>query len=619
MAASLGLFAGAPASYFEDSPSSFAWLSGPRARPRRGWRPAQTGPGSRVLFHGYLDNAAILAAELGLSARHGLDAIYAAALDRWGEDADGHCIGVYCSIAVEPDGNSIRLARSPFEGPPLHYFRDSGRAVAASVPRAIFAAGVERTLNRHRIIQNLLYYHSDDDAGWYVGLREVRPGTVVTLTRANARTRRFYDPAEFATRNARLADAPERAFALLTEAAQAVSRSMTQPAMLLSGGLDSPLAALAMLEARPAESELRTFTFTPCRDWDGMLEPRSMGDERPLVEALAARYPRLQTNFFSNEGIGFDHRMRDLFAATDVGPAGLPNFAMYHALWQSAVDQGCDGIATAEFGNFSYSVNSPWACSAFFLAGRWGELAASLRARRGDGRSALRRIAALVLMPQLPLPWRRAVRRLRGAHRTPLQRHFSALNPALFDHQAALDRDGHALDPFEGFAPRDHREFVGQWLDGDMGNASDIHQGFEQLYGIRRRDITVYRPLIEFCLGLEIDEFELAGEGRRLARRMGAGRLPEEIRTNQLYGRHGVDWHVRIGRQREALLGELRRYRADPDMSALLDLDRGIAALENWPERTTYDLAVQGACLGVVTRATMTARFVHFVEGRNDL
>lgn len=619
IARSLGLFAGQPADYFLDGQCAFAQLSGPRARPTRGWRPAKAGSGSSVLLHGYLDNSDALIADLNLAPRTPDATVYACAIDRWGDEADRHCVGVYCSIAVDKWQRNMRLARSPFDAPPLYFHSGGARMLAASVPRVLFAAGVERKLDRRLQLQNLNYSHREGGDSWYEGIGKVGTGTIVRVGLERTDRVAYYDATQFAAKSNRTDDAPEEAFALLAEAAGKVCKSITAPAMLLSGGLDSPLAALALLEALPAQVILPTYTFVPCAGWDGIVPPNLIGDERPFVEAFAEMHPRIRPTFFPNEGVTFDHRWPELFLATDVAPAGLPNFYMYHALWRSAVEAGCDGVISADYGNFSYSVNAPWASAEYLRTGRLKELLLSIRARPGDQRGLVRRLIALALMPHLPPGLRRAMRRLAGRDVSPTLTHYSALNPALFQDPAVQDGRGGRLDPFESFATRDHKEFAADWLSEGDGYGSDINQGFQQIYGIRSRDVTAYRPLIEFCLALATEEFESGGVDRRLARRMGEGRVPDTIRDNRRNGRHGVDWHARMGPQRVALITELQSLKTNPGAAEMLDLDRAIRALQDWPEKTDFDLSSIGPRAGIVTRAVLAGRFLNFVEGRNDV
>jgi asparagine synthase (glutamine-hydrolysing) len=571
-----------------------------------------------VVFDGYLDNATELAAELGLAAPCSREDVYAAALDRWGDDADVHCIGVYATIALAADARSLRLARSPYEAPPLYYHGNAGWAMAGSVPRVFFAAGVPRELDRSYLIRSLLYQVRESGANWYRGIDRVGVGETVTLDAQGARTRLYYDPETFTRQALRPADVPEQAWDLLKQGADHVASTFANPGMLLSGGLDSPLTAVALLEVLPPERDLLAFTFVPCPEWDGLLRPDLMGDERPLVEALAAMHPRIKVSFDDNAGRGVDYGWRDVFAASDVATPGMPNSYAFHAVWEAARSSGCDGVVSAEYGNLTYSTPARWACAEYLRRGRWGQLRRSLAAAPGDERTWPRRFMARAVMPHLPLAVRRLTRRLRGQVLSPVIGK-GPLNPALRNSPENFAEDGTRLDPFTGFVPRDHGEFANTALRDGTDYAADVHQAFEQIHGIRRRDATAYRPLIEFCLTLATEEFEYHGIDRYLARRMAAGRLPDAVRLNARYGRHGVDWHARIGAQRPELLARLRALRDFPEAAELIDLDAAIRALENWPERTTYDPEVWAGILGTATRALLMGGFLNYVHGRNDI
>ena len=67
----------------------------------RSWRPA-TLPGGRIaVFHGYFDNAAEIAAELGAD-RSDLSRLYGLSVERWGDETEQRVIGEYCAIVAEP-------------------------------------------------------------------------------------------------------------------------------------------------------------------------------------------------------------------------------------------------------------------------------------------------------------------------------------------------------------------------------------------------------------------------------------------------------------------------------------------------------------------------------------
>ena len=97
-AASLGIFAGHPADWERCGTDFAAELPSPRAARRPGWTAARSPAGHPVLLAGWIDNRTELEAELGTGpcdpAR-----LYAAAVERWGIDADRRVIGNYAALA----------------------------------------------------------------------------------------------------------------------------------------------------------------------------------------------------------------------------------------------------------------------------------------------------------------------------------------------------------------------------------------------------------------------------------------------------------------------------------------------------------------------------------------
>ncbi len=108
------------------------------------------------------------------------------------------------------------------------------------------------------------------------------------------------------------------------------------------------------------------------------------------------------------------------------------------------------------------------------------------------------------------------------------------------------------------------------------------------------------------------------GEMRWLAKQLGRGLMPEEQRANRLNGRWDADWHLRIGRRRAEYLAELDRLGRNDRIAARVDLPRIRAALEHWPDRTETDPRLSVPRQLAIPRALLTARFVNYVEGRNE-
>lgn len=570
-------------------------------------------------FTGWIDNATEIAGELGVASVHPAK-LYAAAVARWGAKADARLIGCYSAALICHDG-TMRLSRSPWEAPPLYYHADTGRAVASPLLRVLFAAGAPCDLDRERIVDELaLDWRSGDEEAWYRGIGMVPLGAVVTITREGKTTDRWYvPPLPVSDSGFDEEQAVARTLALLDEAARKALDWASKPALALSGGLDSPLVACALLDALEPPRRLQAITFAPDADWRGDTPPGTMGDETALVEEFARSQPRLDWHVADRNPGAFDRLAKEVYAASAVFAQGLANVGMYHDVYAKAQELGCDALLVADYGNVTFSNEGLEAYTEYARQGRWRQVVRALRARSGDPRALPRKFAALTLLPHLPRWLRRVMRTI--AH--PARRDFAALLSPLSARtwQAQRKRAGArgteaALEDFTYSLSR-AQMVEREWRDAD-GPARDVDLAFEQLYGIRKRDVCAYRPLIEHCLSLPLRAFAWDGIDRRLARLMGRGRVPESIHSNRLHGQHNVDWHVRMTRELPKMRAAFMAARDHPWLADTLDLDRLIGMIDNWPEAPDFTVENDWPLRTALPRALMAVRFIGQIEGRNE-
>ncbi len=541
--------------------------------------------------------------------------IYAAALDRWGDDADDRLVGHYCAMTVEGAGR-LRLVRSPWTAPPLHFSARTEEVVASPLLSALFAAGVPQAIDWDYLTDQLAFDHHDcEPVGWYKGLGRVPLGSRVRIDREHWAVDRYYDPVAVPeVRHARDEGYVEHAHDLLDDAARAALDGLAKPAIMLSGGLDSPLAAAAVMRVRP-DAELHSVTFAPHPEWDGTAPANRFGDETHKVRAFAAMHPRLRPLFPDPREGGHDHSLRELLALTRVPTANIGNIGSFHGCFETARQAGCDGVLTALHGNFTISLDADWAPA---------EALRRLRLRRAwslvrdmpdsDGHGPLRRLLSMGVLPNLPDGVQRAIRKVAHPDRfadTPLA--------ALLSEKAAeswQERGARSVFDEPPIAASREEAIRLMWASADSGE--DLDLGLARLHGVAHRDVTAYRPLIEFCHGLPTDQLRRGGTDRFLARRMARGLMPEEQRLDTRQGRHNVDWHLRLGQRRSELVEQVRAIQSHARLSSILDCDRMIHLLEDWPEATPTDPRERLPREVGLTRALTAAAFVSHVEQRND-
>ncbi len=593
--------------------ASFHWLA------TDGQSYGAAGP-VEALLQGWIDNAGELAAQLG-TKQSDIGAIYAAALAKWGDDADKHVIGNYASIARLSDGR-LRLSRTPWSAPPLYYHSSPERVIVSPLHRVLFEAGAPRELDYDRIIDELAYdYRDGEGAGWYKGIPQVPLGCSVTISERADELNRWYSVEEIPqVRFPSDEQYVEAASRLLEEAGEHVLASSRKPAIALSGGLDSPLAADALTRAMPDGQRLQAITFVPHPDWDGTEQPGLIGNEAALARAFATHNGRIDLHLADPDQGGFDYRSREMLHAMQIFAPGLANVGMMHGVWSKAQELGCDMLVDAEMGNQTFSDNGRWTYVEYARAGKWHELIRLLRNRPGDQRSLPRKLMALSLLPQLPAALRQSMRGLVHPGRrdmTGLITLLSAETRQQHGRRAASAGRARAWDDQTHATSR--TEAAQQYALQANGPAHDVHLAFEQLYGLRRRDIATYRPLVEFCLGLPSEQFASEGMERRLARRMAKGRMPEAQRIETRHGQHNVDWHARMTPRRKDLLEYAQAMRGHGWLSSVTDIDRMCDLIERWPASPQHSWEEDFPRMLGLPRIVLAAQLIGIVEGRNDL
>jgi asparagine synthase (glutamine-hydrolysing) len=229
------------------------------------------------------------------------------------------------------------------------------------------------------------------------------------------------------------------------------------------------------------------------------------------------------------------------------------------------------------------------------------------------------RFVAQSILPLVPNRWWKLAQRVVFRREPSI---LDAMQPLTRDYRNASGADQRIKESglvFERYQPWNAKHARQLLLQNDDGEAAEIYQAFEQMYGVAQRDPMAYRPLVEFCWGLPTKMFMRDGQMRWLAKAMAKGIMPEEQRANRVNGRWDADWHLRIGRRRKDLLAELDGLEQDEQFAAMIDVPRLRASLEDWPEMTETDFRKYSVREFALPRAILTARYVKYVEGRNDV
>lgn len=555
-------------------------------------QPIELEDGRLVLFCGFLPHRGELAQALGLSGRRAErlsdGALFAQAWQRWGEEAALQAEGQFAAVVWDPARRTLTAACSPLDAPPLCYSLTRRRAVVSTVPRGVFAWGdLPRRLDDERLASRLIGRHGSWRRTYYEGVQCLGPGEMLKVGPERSAVVRYYDLDEQAAPVEASEDYLAATDQLLRRAVSGALRSRRTPAVLLSGGMDSPTVAVtalaALAEAAP-ESRMVSFTARPASGWEYPLGPNVVGDESPLVRKLAEKHPRLDARFFDVAGVPVDHLLDRVVELAEGPPRNVENLPWVHEGLRLARETGTRVVLTGGSGNATLSYDGLARFPSMLRAGRFGALLHESWLWRGRWSRRLPLMAAVApyLHPgivRMGMKLARVPGQLGRPGASPIQPDF-AKDTRVYE-RAREAHWGYWSRPAKSSRAQRIRMLTMPMRQGD---GRFVFHALRAVHGVAVRDPLGDRRLAEWCVALPGEAYWSRGEKRLLIRRLMHDRFPPEMRTG-VSAVQAADRHMRFTRAMPRLREEMHEWRRDPEVAGRIDVDRLLRAVETWPAR----------------------------------
>lgn len=341
-------------------------------------------------------------------------------------------------------------------------------------------------------------------------------------------------------------------------------------------------------------------------------------DESSKVRDLAGLYANLKPSFIYPDERSILDGLDDWFSANHTPANVSPTYQTgYRPLLERARDDGVKLLLNAGCGNNTFSYTGFGRLNQLFKKGRWFELRRELRLLRKRGYNSRHLFISDVIKPSLP-DWYCNWRIREKSKKAPSWDRFSALSTD-FARQTGADA---RLQEQQNI--RAYWDYWSSWKQrsAPFHNTRQVVQGggAESLYGLDQRDPSGDRRVIEFCLAVPERFYLHSGVDRRLVRAGLRHLLPESILDEYRIGLQDADWFARVESSRNEINACYEKFRNDPDVSAMFDLEK-IDAM--WSEFESTDwrtaprrkaLRMQLALLGPLH----AGNFVRWFYGKND-
>ncbi|RDI49801.1 asparagine synthase (glutamine-hydrolyzing) [Nocardia mexicana] len=178
----------------------------------------------------------------------------------WGEAVVERLIGMYAFALWDAREQRLVLIRDRLGIKPLYLWQTDDGVLFGSEPKAILANSLARRVVGLDGLRELFTMIADPRTAVWEGMRQVDPGTVVTVSRSGLRERRYWDLATAEHTD----DQPTTIDTVRDLLQDSIARQLVADVplcTLLSGGLDSSaVTALAAARLRDTGEQVRAFT-----------------------------------------------------------------------------------------------------------------------------------------------------------------------------------------------------------------------------------------------------------------------------------------------------------------------------------------------------------------------
>lgn len=549
-------------------------------------RPFLSRPGSAETQQPLLSRHGVLLAWDGRldderGAGEGADAARAmTAYERWGADFADHLVGDFAAAVWDPRQERLLLARDPFSDRTLFYGRTAGGLFlwASNLTAVHRAGGLNDDLDEEWItgfLTNLM----PEGRTVFRAVRTVPPGHVLQVHRGGAHLHRYW-PGDHVreVRHAGDREYEEEFRVLLTDAVRHRLRRRGPAFAELSGGLDSSsvvcLADRLLRDEGAPRQDLWTCSY--------VFDDAGGSDEREHMRHVEARVRRPALHVSERQApilAGFTEPWGEQPTRTGT----FRQRALY--LGRRMAQVGARVVLSGTAGD-NIGLSEPGAPPQLTDLAAAGRLPSLWRETRRWRRATDLPYSALAWYT-LVLPFLPALLRARLGH---VPDHGRWLGGRLSGGWG-LSRRATLLHPGEPEAGMDRPSMRERSASLRYAIREGVQARYQvtELTGIERRLPFLHRPLVEFSLGLPIDQLLRPGESRSLHRRAMAGVIPPEIARRR--SKAGPD---------QAFTQALEREWAQ--ISALFSGDARVYDA-GWVERQPFLDALERARFGLLHQA----------------
>ncbi len=564
-----------------------------------------------------IDNRDELIPALGLGSRPAAEIgdveLIGRAYLKWGEACLDHLLGDFAFGIWDPRTRRMFCARDPMGMRTFFYFAEARAFFFGTEVKAMLSMPEVPRDEEPARFTSFVAGLGTGDITRFRAIRLLPPAHTLTVDESRVVLRRYWslDP-EREIRFPRDEDYVEAFEEIFQRAIDARLRSPGRVGCMLSGGLDATTMLSFALRSRTTPRDRLTGYTWALREGDDW----RTRDERPFVDeflrenAFDHHYLVLNSERIFEPNPAIEH-LQDGPILDFRHCMMTANLAHARARGIKAVLMGDGGDETASYGGRDYFFEMLFRLDWRGLrreAQAWG------RARHAPERqiwkSHILRPLVLESLRGAPFLPQRSHRDFLAELRDPAAAGIP-LNPALVRETRLVERYAECRPRF-GWSWRHAVRcnqidmLTGSYAQGDLATSSS----YATLFGIEGRLPYLDRRVIEFCVGVPLEQHRRDGVGRMLLRRAADRRIPAKIARRPGKSSTWPDILRGVGRNEASLRASFSAWGKNPRVAAFLDVGQMHAHLETILEIVRCGESKRRLPLGMFCRAVAVGMFL---------
>jgi len=523
--------------------------------------------------------------------------------NKWKEDCPKYLVGDFAFVIWDTDRREIFGARDHVGKRTFYYHNSNGLFAFCTVMKPLLQLeSCSNKLNNNWIADYLslssLIHEIDCTQTIYEDIQQLLPGHYFKLNIHGMTIKRYWNPKISPEIKYKRDEEYIEAFNdIFFEAVKCRLRSNGSIGVMLSGGLDSSsVAAVAAKLLSEKNKSLKAYSFIPYSGYNDWLPKHLIANEREYIEEIASSYKNVNITYSGFDNMNAVSNIDELLDIIEQPYKIVSNFFWADRITKEACEAGCKVLLDGQYGNLTISAGDMYSyLLALCRKGRLMKYITSIDDFSNLHHLRFNKVFRYYTKLVLPDFIIKTYCKIKKNEYESINQEdvYSFVNPEFAENnnvEERLKRFGYGsyqkskIDMYGNKKQANNIVFLSQ--AGCTETKLSLH------HGILKRDPTRDKRIIEFCMGLPIDQFVNKGQDRSIVRRGLSGTMPDKIRLNySIRGKQSADFVQRLNNNWPDIKNELEMAVKNNVLRQYIDskkISNVLCSIGNYPKDQDY-------------------------------